>query len=329
MLGAAICLAGCPRYADFGLPPPGGGSQEIRWAAPELASPPVLPLAAAGAWDSIDTLNPSVVVRDGTYFNFYSGFDGKAWHTGLATSRDGVVWKREARVLSPAGSGWEGSYIAANGHALLRGGGFDYWYQAGDPPRIGLARSADGRRWRKHGGPVLEGGPRGSWDERAVGDPYVIEAGGWLYMFYLGEDRARRQRLGIARSRDGIQWEKQRSSPILELGDDGAFDEAGLGEPAVWQAGGRWWMIYTGRDRRERRALALAYSIDGIRWERLRSGPVLRGGAPWNAQVVCDATVIAGGGRVRVWYGGGDVAHPAENIHGQIGYFEMTMEKAH
>ena len=28
----------------------------------------------AGAWDSHDVLNPAVVRRDGTYFNFYSGF---------------------------------------------------------------------------------------------------------------------------------------------------------------------------------------------------------------------------------------------------------------
>ena len=38
---------------------------------------------------------------------------------------------------------------------------------------------------------MLDTGPRGSWDERGVGDPYVIQVEGWYYMYYLGQDRAR------------------------------------------------------------------------------------------------------------------------------------------
>ena len=122
----------------------------------------------------------------------------------------------------------------------MYGGEFLYWYQAGrkDTPSLGLARSPDGRAWTKHPAPVLAPGPRGSWDERGVGDPYVIRIEPWFYMFYLGQDRARRQRLGLARSADGVRWEKLRSNPVMELGGPGAFDEAGLGEPAVWSAGG-------------------------------------------------------------------------------------------
>ncbi len=88
-------------------------------------------------------------------------------------------------------------------------------------------------------------------------------------MFYLGMDRARRQRLGVAMSGDGVSWYKLRSNPILELGDYGAFDENGLGEPAVWAARGYYWMLYTGRDRNEVRRLGLARSRDGVRWEKL------------------------------------------------------------
>ena len=44
-------------------------------------------------------------------------------------------------------------------------------------------------------------------------------------MFYLGEDRAGRQRLGVARSLDGEHWQKLRSNPILEAGKYGSFDE--------------------------------------------------------------------------------------------------------
>jgi len=52
---------------------------------------------------------------------------------------------------------------------------------------------------------------------------------------------------------------------------------------------------------------------------------VLQGAEPWNSKVVCDPSVEPFEGGVRVWFGGGDVAHPAENIHGQIGFAILHM----
>ena len=318
-------LTGCSRYADFALPPPEGRQTPVR---PRWEVRPQPLLARGTGWDSVDTLNPSVVEKDGLLWNLYSGYDGKTWHTGIATSSDGVAWTRLGRILSPDPATWEGGYIAANGATLVRDGRFLHWYQAGDPSRIGLATSADGRAWAKHPAPVLPVGPRGSWDERGVADPYVIEADGQMFLFFLGQDRARRQRLGIARSRDGIHWEKLRRNPILELGPPGSFDENGLGEPAVWTSHGRWWMLYTGRDRVENRRLGLAWSRDGVQWRRYSDQAILAGGEPWNSRVVCDPSVIRKNASVWVWFGGGDVAHPAENIHGQIGFAQLFLEVA-
>jgi predicted GH43/DUF377 family glycosyl hydrolase len=314
-----VCLlSGCVRYDDFALPSPGTPQPGAwRW---NVRPEPVLG-RGPGPWDAVDALNPSVIEHAGRLLNLYSGFDGRTWHTLLAESADGLQWTKRGRVISPASGAWEGGYIAANGSALVRGGEILYWYQAGSPPRIGLARSSDGRHWAKEPAPVLDLGPPGAWDERAVADPYVITAADRLYLIYLGEDRARRQRLGIAVSGDGLRWTKLRANPVLELGPDGDFDENGLGEPALWSAQGSWWMLYTGRDRSEVRRVGLARSRDGIGWER--TGLVLAGQAGWNAKVLCDTTVSVAGPEIRVWFGGGDVAHPVENIHGQIGYGEL------
>ncbi|HEV8145795.1 MAG TPA: hypothetical protein VGP79_05425, partial [Bryobacteraceae bacterium] len=249
-------LSGCGRYGDFTLAPPerGGPRAPFSWSA---GAGPVIDRGA-----DVDVLNPSVVKFGGAYLNLYSSFDGKTWHTVVATSPDGEHWQKVGRVLSP--EGWEGSYIAANGSALVASSEILYWYQSGDPVRIGLARSADGRAWRKHPAAVLEPGPRGSFDERGIADPYVIRSGEWLVMFYLGVDRAGRQQLGMARSKDGVSWEKLRTNPILEIGVAGAFDENGLGEPAVWSSDDAYWMLYTGRDHGERRRIGLARSADGV-----------------------------------------------------------------
>jgi predicted GH43/DUF377 family glycosyl hydrolase len=315
-LAGMALLCGCNRYADFTLPPPdaAGPRAPFTW---EASAAPSIGRGGAGAWDSVDVLNPSVVRFQGAYLNLYSGYDGSVWHTGVAHSSDGVSWRKIGLALSPAG--WEG-HIAANGSALATGGEILYWYVGGDTSRIGLARSKDGgMTWSKEGQPVVPLGPFGSWDERAVADPYVIQRGDFLYLFYLGQDRARRQRLGVARSRDGVTWEKLRSNPVLEVGAPGAFDEAGLGEPAVWSSGGAYWMLYTGRARDEQRRIGLARSVDGVHWEREPSFGPVAGAAAWDSNVVCDPTVELTPEGVRVWFGGGDVASPDQNLNGQIG----------
>jgi predicted GH43/DUF377 family glycosyl hydrolase len=289
---AFICCS-CGKYASFTLPPPdaAGPKGPFRW---EASPQPVL---SRGDWDSSDVLNPSVIRYHGEYLNYYSGYDGRTWSTGVAASSDGIHWTKRGRTLSPD---------AGNGSALVWRDTIFYWYQTGSPVEIALAKSI-----------VLKTGPRGSWDEHGVADPYVIERNGELYMYYLGMDRARRQRLGVARSHDGVVWEKLISNPIMELGDPGAFDEIGLGEPAVWSSGGSYWMLYTGRARGEKRRIGLAKSPDGIVWTR--QDLVIEGTSDWDREVVCDPTVEVLTDRIRVWFGGGDVARPDQGLHGQIG----------
>jgi sucrose-6-phosphate hydrolase SacC (GH32 family) len=308
-LSLAACLlslTGCGRYADFTLPPTPGGMPPppFQFVA---NSDPVL------SRDSFsDALNPSVAGR----VNLYSVYDGHAWHTALATTSDGAHWEPQGVVLRAAA----GDYIAANGSALLHDGQFWYWYETGSRNnlRISLARSVDARSWTKESAPVLGPGPPASWDERGVADPYVIRIEPYFYMYYLGQDRAVRQRLGVARSRDGIHWEKLRANPILELEPD----QAGLGEPAVWQSQGFYWMLYTVREFNENRHLRLARSIDGVHWTTLPA--VYRGTQAWNSKVICDPTVVVDGNKVLVWFGGGDVASPDENLHGQIGFATLA-----
>lgn len=322
-LFALLMSAGCGRYADFTLPVTKSSyPEERRWTWKAEQNPQI----ARG--ELTDALNPVVIEHGGQFWNFYSAFDGKTWHTALAISKDGKNWARTAStVLSPDHATWEGNYIAANGDALRVGDEFRMWYQAGPmgKTRIGLATSKDGQKWVKHPEPVLDYGPRGAWDEISLGDADVYRgADSAFYLFYLGEDRARRQRLGVAKSTDGVKWTKLRSNPVLEIGKPGSFDEQGLGEPNVWRMpGGEYWMLYTGRNRAEIRRMGLARSADGVHWQKVND-PVIAGSAYWNNKVVCDASVLPRGYTVRVWYGGGTVAHPAERINGQIGYGELT-----
>lgn len=325
-LATALVAGACgpsfqPKQAQFLVSGCEGGvvldPRSVAWA---WESQPVLARGQRGEWDSIDVLNPSVVRVNGTFHNLYSGFDGTTWHTGLAISSDGISWEKQGRVLSPDPESWEAGYIAANGSALHDGERFLYWYQAGERGRtqIGLAISSDARGWEKHPEPVLDLGAPGTWDEAGLGDPYVIRCGGMFYLFYLGQNREGLQRLGLARSEDGVHWQKSGSNPVLDVGVPGSFDERGLGEPSLFVVGERFYMLYTGRDAQEERRIGWAASDDGVDWERI-AAPVLEGFSDWNAQVVCDPSVWLEGNRILVWFGGGNRASPDENLNGQIG----------
>lgn len=302
-----LTLMGCGRYADFTLPV--STAPALPWPKLYLNPEPVLLRGSAR-----DVLNPSVVEVNGELVNYYSAYDGHTWSTAMAKSSDGVHWTKQNYSLSPNPKTWEGPYIAANGSAAYYNGKLFYWYVAGPEahPQIGLETTRQ---------PVLSTGPRGSFDEVAVADPYVIRIGDSWYMYYLGQDRARRQQIGLARSTDGIVWEKLRSNPVLAMSEPGGMDDRGLGEPAVWQSQGWYWMLFTGRDAHENRTLGLARSADGVKW--IRSPEVFRGDQAWDSKVLCDPTLLVKDGKVLVWFGGGDVASPDQNLHGQIGMGEM------
>jgi predicted GH43/DUF377 family glycosyl hydrolase len=318
LLFFVFALCGCGRYADFTLPVVKGGDPNASFAFEERAGPV---MERGKDWEAEDVLNPSIGVGDKgaapLHLNLYSGFDGKTWRTGLATTREGEHFERKGIILSPDPGTWEGSYIAANGSLTFFNKQFWYWYVSGPRGRhsLGLAHAGEGawdeaKSWHKEIHPVLEPGPWASWDERGVADPYVIRVEPYFYMYYLGQDRGARQRIGVARSSDGVKWEKLRTNPVLEA-------EENIGEPAVWQSHGFYWMLYTVRLADEQRRLRLARSVDGVKWEKLPTE--FRGAQAWDSKVICDATVIPAGDCIIVWFGGGDVARPDENIHGQIG----------
>lgn len=325
----AVLLAcvGCsaPKQARFEVT--GCEAAAIAWGGAAEWAPvaeAVLEPGPAGAWDSVDVLNPSVARWRRGWIHLYSGFDGKTWRTGVARSDDGRTWnKRGGAVIEPDPATWEGDYIAANGATVAAREQLWHWYQAGprNAARIGLAVSADGEVWQKTPAPVLAAGARGAWDEAAVGDPYALACEEWFYLYYLGQDRFGVQRLGVARSADGQTWQRSHLNPILETGGAGDFDEQGLGEPAVLFVANEYWMLYVGRDSRERRKLGWARSGDGVRWTK--TGPILGGDQAWNDAVVCDPEWIVADGRALVLFGGGDRPSPDENLNGRIGVAEL------
>jgi hypothetical protein len=125
---------------------------------------------------------------------------------------------------------WEGGAIDAPEIARV-GDEFVLYYSAAGG--IGLARSSDGISFTKSPGPVL--GPSGAPAWEAASAPrapgVVALASGEYRLFYEATDR-----IGEARSSDGIAWERIGEAPVLEPEiatdpNDPPFDGAGVGDP--------------------------------------------------------------------------------------------------
>jgi predicted GH43/DUF377 family glycosyl hydrolase len=296
---------------------------------------PVIRRGLTGEWDAVDVLNPSIVRYKGRLINYFSGYDGVTWRTGIATSEDGISWEKFKGnpILSPGKDGWDKSYISANGAAIVRDGKIIYYFQGVDDSgitRIGLATSSDDLSLAKLKEPVLSPGPSGTWESMAVADPYVIQREGVLYLYYLGMDDRYVQRIGVARSNDGIHWERFTGNPILDVGAKGTFDENGIGEPSIAYNPPYYYLIYTGRDSTEKRNLGWAISLDGTHWKKMSTTGILSESQKqsWYSSVICDTTLLQDkDGQWRLWFGGGNIPKPDQNINGQIGVMTISLEQ--
>jgi predicted GH43/DUF377 family glycosyl hydrolase len=92
---------------------------------------------------------------------------------------------------------------------------------------------------------VLRPGPSGSWEADRVAGAHVFRIGEWLYAAYIGfangfEDSA----IGIARSRDGINWERHANNPVITHGNPGEWDSINVYKPFVVVDGDEWRMWF-------------------------------------------------------------------------------------
>jgi hypothetical protein len=162
---------------------------------------------------------------------------------------------------------------------------------------------------QRPGGPglIFGPGPAGSWDAERVSCPRVLRAadGSWL-MWYYGRDPGFDRRItlptgrvGLARSTDGIHWERVRGP--LTMGavfephaDPARFDSGHVGVSDVQYADGLYWMWYFGGDGVTRKLFGMditgvpmrpgsAVSRDGLHWSRVEgpfNGALLDVGGP-------------------------------------------------
>lgn len=193
---------------------------------------------------------------------------------------------------------------------LRTGGEYRMWYSAYGTDAAGIegwrihyATSEDGIHWTRHG-VVLDRGASGSWEASGVAFPSVILRDG-EYMMWYGGQSAGKYSIGLARSRDGVHWTRERANPVLFAEPQRhAWESGGVVDPAV---------VYDAKKRRyvmwfngigQQYGYGVATSADGVHWTKHDANPVVSGGefGAWDESGLYTIAVLEDGGSYRMYY---------------------------
>lgn len=95
--------------------------------------------------------------------------------------------------------------------------------------------------------------PRLPWETNCIEAASCIVIGRYLYMFYAGGYNNDPQQIGVARSADGLRWNRLSDKPFLPNGAKGSWNESESGHPDIFQdRTGRHYLFYQGNNDRGR-----------------------------------------------------------------------------
>ena len=195
---------------------------------------PSLTLGRLGAFDDCGAMPGCIVMHDGRMLMFYTGWTLARevpffFFVGLAESRDsGETFTRlsEAPVL---GRNHFDPFLTGAPWVLNEGGTLRMWYISGTEWIAGSdgsgpihyysikhATSRDGRAWETNDRlclPYLE-------NEHAIARPVVTRTADGYSMIYSARRLGETYRIYGARSRDGLEWERD-PDPLVDVADFG------------------------------------------------------------------------------------------------------------
>lgn len=219
--------------------------------------------SAPGFFDSVAVKDPCVILDNGGYRLWYSGFDGSNWRIGQAVSLDGLIWQRFPGADS-TGAAFplhatpdRFDHQNAESPFVVRiGDSYTMVYEGYVDSRrlfIGMAESNDGNGWSKVDGTgelhsILSPGPHG-FDDDGVGAPHLIfdEESHQFRLFYTALHYCVTRpihSIGYATSRDGRDW--IRHGPILSRSYMLRFDALDVFDPAIARDDDRYLLYYSG-----------------------------------------------------------------------------------
>jgi hypothetical protein len=116
--------------------------------------------------------------------------------------------------------------------------------------------------------PILK--PELPWEKLCIEAPSICRRGDELIMFYAGGYNNDPQQIGVAVSRDGLQWERLSKEPFLGNGQPGEWNASESGHPGVFTGSdGQTWLFFQGNNDKGR---TWFLSCTSVKWVGDRPG---------------------------------------------------------
>jgi predicted GH43/DUF377 family glycosyl hydrolase len=201
---------------------------------------------------------PGAIVRNDTLHLFYQTYgNGKNDAICHAWSVDGLHFTRNSTnpVFHPTGNWTIGRAIDAE-VVRFRDRYFLYFATRDTSFKIqlqgvavtSLTSSFSKAEWTQAvDSSILK--PTLPWERQCIEAATCLVRGKYLYMFYAGGYNNEPQQIGVARSRDGLQWERMSNTPILPNGPKGSWNESESGHPDIFEdRDGKLYLFFQGNN---------------------------------------------------------------------------------
>lgn len=240
---------------------------------------PIIPNGAPGAWDEHIREHGNVLYEPldigreyKTWFTAYTGVYNPALTEpviGYAYSSDGITWTKVQCVgVSPQGA--EDPYIMKLGDTYymyfeFRDGTVDH--------QIARAYSTDCINWTYEQVVLTATGI--GFETTDVASPVNWYEDDTWYMLYEGRTGGGLAKTGLARSADGLVWNRDAGNPVFTPGVAGKFDDQQVGPVCLIKIGAYYYMTYDGYGGAFPWRSGIARSTNLTAWTRLNSGNAL------------------------------------------------------
>ena len=234
-----------------------------------VAANPVFQGAGDDAWDRKIRERGYILVEDGTFHLWYTGYNDDRSATkflGHATSPDGLRWTRD-----PANPIFTKSWV--EDVCVLHRDGIYYLFAEGRNGIVHQLTSPDGLHWtdlgsldiRKTDGTPIGPGP--------CGTPTVwFEDGTWSLLYERGD-----QGIWLATSKDRRTWTNVQDDPVLARGPE-PYDRAAVAVNQVIKRDGVYYAFYHANAHRPWKdwTTNVARSRDLVHWEKYPGNPIIQ-----------------------------------------------------
>ena len=201
---------------------------------------------------------PAALVVNGQVHLFYQTYgNGKKDAICHAVSSDGLQFTRDPSnpIFSPTGDWNCGRAIDAEVFPFkdkyllyFATRDVDYKIQMQGVASAPLTGSFDRDQWTQQcTASILK--PELPWEGNCIEGASIIQKNGLLYMFYAGAYNNDPQQIGVAKSSDGLKWERLSNKPFLTNGDPGTWNSSESGHPHIFQdENGKTYLFFQGNN---------------------------------------------------------------------------------